>query len=110
MRIIRQRRRTSVQLRSRRRRRCPENGSNAANGRAGTVVSGGAGDRPLRSSKMSDPMYNILLGLVAVAAVVSITYYTTLTILPRAILAVGVMACIWGAMENFWGADELADG
>lgn len=109
MRIIRQRRRPSVQLRSRRRRRCPESGFNAANGRATVVRSGGAGDRRLWSSKMSDPVYNVLLGLVAVAAVVSVVYYTTLTILPRAILAVGMMACLWGVVESFWGANELED-
>lgn len=108
MRILRQRRRPSVQLRSRRRRRCPENGFNAANGRA-IAVSDGAGDRRVWSSKMSDPVYNLLMGLVAVAAVVAVAYYATLTILPRAIIAVGMMACIWGVVENFWGADELED-
>lgn len=118
MRIIRRQRRrstgtTGVPRYSRRRQRCPENGVNTTASAASraTVVSGvnsgGAGD--LRSSKMSDPMYNVLMGLVVVAAVVSVTYFTTFTIVPRAILAMGMMACIWNVIENLWGNDEIVD-
>ncbi|KAL3191768.1 hypothetical protein MRX96_059504 [Rhipicephalus microplus] len=64
--------------------------------------SGGAGD--LRDGKMSDPMvYNVLLGLVVVAAVVSVVCFTTLTIVPRAVLAMGMMACIWNVIDNLVG-------
>lgn len=107
MRIIRrQRRRSSLPRYSRRRQRCRENGINATGG--ATVVSGGAGDR-LGSVKMSDPMYNMLIGLVVVAAVVAVAYFTTLTIIPRAVLVMGMAACIWNVMGNFWGTDELED-
>lgn len=54
-------------------------------------------------------MYNMLIGLVVVAAVVAVAYFTTLTIIPRAVLAMGMAACIWNVMGNFWGNDELED-
>lgn len=56
---------------------------------------------------MADPVYNLLLALVIVAAIVSILFYTTLTILPRVILVMGLLACIWGALEGIWGRDQL---
>lgn len=111
MRIIRRQRRrsTGVPRYSRRRQRCPENGINAASG--ATVVSGvnsgGAGDP--RSAKMSDTVYNILMGLVVVAAVVSVASFTTFTIIPRVVLAMGMMACLWNIIENLWGNDEIGD-
>ncbi|KAL1437998.1 hypothetical protein MTO96_048455 [Rhipicephalus appendiculatus] len=115
MRIIRRQRRrsTGTPRYSRRRQRCPENGINATAFAASCatvqsgVNSGGAGD--LRYGKMSDPMYNVLMGLVVVAAVVSVVCFTTLTIVPRAVLAMGMMACIWNVIENLWGNDEIGD-
>ncbi|KAH7935989.1 hypothetical protein HPB52_016244 [Rhipicephalus sanguineus] len=63
----------------------------------------------LRSAKMSDTVYNILMGLVVVAAVVSVASFTTFTIIPRVVLAMGMMACLWNIIENLWGNDEIGD-
>lgn len=116
MRIIRRQRRrsTGAPRYGRRRQRCPENGINATTFAASRTTaesganSGGAGH--LRYGKMSDPMvYNVLLGLVVVAAVVSVVCFTTLTIVPRAVLAMGMMACIWNVIDNLWGNDDIED-
>lgn len=58
---------------------------------------------------MSDTVYNILMGLVVVAAVVSVASFTTFTIIPRVVLAMGMMACLWNIIENLWGNDEIGD-
>lgn len=115
MRIIRRQRRrsTGAPRYGRRRQRCPENGINCTFAASRTTAesganSGGAGH--LRYGKMSDPMvYNVLLGLVVVAAVVSVVCFTTLTIVPRAVLAMGMMACIWNVIDNLWGNDAIED-
>lgn len=101
MRIIRQRRRLSVHKIKRRRRWSVADASTAASGRGDSAAC------RCWPVMMADPVYNLLLLLVIIAAIVSIFFYTTLTILPRAILVMGLLACIWGALEGIWGQDQL---
>lgn len=104
MRIIRQRRRLSVHKIKRRRRWPAAADANLA------VASGRADSDVCRCwPVMADPVYNLLIVLVIVAAIVSILFYTTLTILPRVILVMGLLACIWSAVEGIWGHDQIQD-
>lgn len=84
MRILRQ------QGSFRRRRRCKEDTRNPARG---------------QTPKMADSDRQILqlvVILIAFAAVMSLIFYFTMTIVPRMIVVVGIMLCVWSAIVHVW--------